>query len=55
MPEVDHEHVVAVELQQEVLPAPLDAGDLLADEPARELLAVVVTAHRAHAVDLDRS
>src|SRR5436190_8944058 len=51
-PEVDDEHVVAVEPAQQVLAAPFDADDLLADESVRELLAVVVTADGAHAVGL---
>ena len=48
------EHVVAVETQQQVLAAPLDAGDLVIDQSARELLAIVVTAHGTHAVDFHR-
>ena len=51
--QVDHEHVVTVEAEQEVLAATLDPGDLAVDEPGGELLSVVVTPYGAHAVDLD--
>src|SRR5437764_5600468 len=49
-PEVDHEDVASVEPRQDVLAAPFDPRDLLADEPVRELLPVVMPADRAHAV-----
>jgi hypothetical protein len=49
---MDDEHVVTVEPAEQVLAAPFDADDLLADEPVRELLAIVVTADGAHAVGL---
>src|SRR6266498_1045642 len=52
--EMDHEHVVVVEPAEDVLAAPLDARELLAFEARRELLAVVVSPDRTHAVDLDR-
>ena len=53
-PEVDHEDVAPVEPRQDVLAAPFDPGDLLADEAVRELLPVVVPADRAHAVGVHR-
>jgi hypothetical protein len=53
-PEVDHEDVAPVEPRQDVLAAPFDPGDLLADEPVRELLPIVVPANRTHAVGIDR-
>ena len=53
-PEMDHEDVAPVEPRQDVLAAPFDPGDLLADEPVRELLPVVMPPDRAHAVGVHR-
>ena len=52
--EVHDEHVGAVELQHEVLAAPLRRDDLAADEDVDELLAVAVPANRPRAGDLHR-
>src|SRR5262249_57875530 len=45
--EVRDEQVAAVQLEEEVLPLPLDAGDLRAGDARRELLARAVTPDRA--------
>src|SRR5579884_1333354 len=51
--EVRDEHVAALEPHQQVLAAPVHAGDAHALEARHELLAVLVPPDRAHALHLD--
>ena len=52
--QMDDQHVVAVEAEEEVLAGPADRRDGAALEPGPELLAVLVATDRALALHLDR-
>src|SRR6185503_7429323 len=52
-PEMDHQHLAAVELDEQVLAPTLDARELLAHQRLGELLALAVATDRAHPGDVD--